>query len=82
LTEKEGIEKIDVLISNAGISNYYGDAAITPLEEVREHFEVNTIGTLSLFQETWPLLQKSSKPVFMALSVCCPSFLYSYDYGC
>jgi norsolorinic acid ketoreductase len=69
LTEERNIEKIDVLIANAGIANYYGDATITPLEEVREHFEVNVIGTLSLFQETWPLLQKSEKPVFMALSV-------------
>ena len=69
LTEKEGVDKIDILISNAGISNYYGDAAVTPLKEMKEHYDVNVVGTLSLFQETWPLLQKSSKPIFMALSV-------------
>lgn len=65
------ITTIDILISNAGISNYFGLATTTPIEIVREHFEVNAIGTLSLFQEVWPLLKQSKKergPVFMALS--------------
>jgi len=30
--------------------------------------EVNTIGVLALFQASWPLLQKSKQPIFMALS--------------
>ncbi|KAG9229509.1 aflatoxin biosynthesis ketoreductase-like protein nor-1 [Amylocarpus encephaloides] len=68
LQEVHNITTIDVVISNAGISAYYGSAATTPLEQVREHFEVNAIGTLSLFQETWPLLQKSKQPTFMAIS--------------
>lgn len=66
-----GITHIDILISNAGISNYYGPATETPLSTVREHFEVNAIGSLSLFQESWPLLKESKKeggPVFLAIS--------------
>lgn len=66
-----GITHIDILISNAGISNYYGPATVTPLSQVREHFEVNAIGTLSLFQEAWPLLKESKKeggPVFLTIS--------------
>ncbi|CAG8957314.1 hypothetical protein HYFRA_00010737 [Hymenoscyphus fraxineus] len=66
-----GITHIDILISNAGISNYYGAATITPLEEVREHFEVNAIGTLALFQASWGLLKESKKergPVVMVMS--------------
>jgi norsolorinic acid ketoreductase len=62
------ITKIDVVIANAGISNYYGPAADTPLAEVREHFEINTIGSLALFQVTWPLLQKATKPIFVVLT--------------
>jgi norsolorinic acid ketoreductase len=63
-----GITTIDVVIANAGISKYYGPATVTPLSEVREHFEVNVVGTLALFQATWPLLKASSHPIFMALS--------------
>lgn len=62
------ITKLDVVIANAGISKYYGTAEVTPLDEVREHFEVNTIGVLGLFQATFPMLKLSSSPIFVALS--------------
>jgi norsolorinic acid ketoreductase len=68
LKTQHGIKMLDVVIANAGISKYYGLAEITPVEEVREHFEVNTIGVLTLFQATLPLLKKAPDPVFMALS--------------
>lgn len=41
---------------------------MTPVTEVRDHFEVNTIGPLILFQETWPLLQTASNPIFVAIA--------------
>jgi norsolorinic acid ketoreductase len=56
------------VIASAGISKYYGLASVTPIEEVKEHFEVNTIGPLILFQATYPLLTGSSRPIFVALS--------------
>ncbi|QSZ36821.1 hypothetical protein DSL72_006704 [Monilinia vaccinii-corymbosi] len=68
LQSTHGIKSIDVVIANAGISNYYGPASETPLSEVRAHFEVNTIGVLALYQATLPLLLKSPEPVFVALS--------------
>ncbi|KAE9381036.1 NAD(P)-binding protein [Stipitochalara longipes BDJ] len=68
LQSQHGITKIDTVIANAGISNYYGPAATTPVSEVREHFEVNAVGTIVLFQATWPLLKLSSNPLFVALS--------------
>ena len=68
LKSEHGITKLDTVIANAGISNYYGTADITPIKEVREHFEVNVVGTILLFQATWPLLKLSSKPMFVALS--------------
>lgn len=68
LQAQYGIDKIDVVIANAGISKYYGSAEITPISEVREHFEVNTIGVILLFQATAPLLKRSSAPVFVGIS--------------
>jgi len=65
---QHGITKLDIVIANAGISKYYGIAAITPISEVRDHFEVNIVGTIVLFQATWPLLKLSSNPMFVALS--------------
>jgi norsolorinic acid ketoreductase len=35
---------------------------------VRDQVEVNTIAPLALFQATLPLLKKSSKPIFLAMS--------------
>ncbi|KAL0260778.1 hypothetical protein SLS55_004469 [Diplodia seriata] len=63
-----GIDHLDAVIANAGISNYYGTAATTPLEEYRDHFEVNTIGLVTLFQSVLPLLEKSQKPIFVYVS--------------
>ncbi|KAF5876899.1 putative aflatoxin biosynthesis ketoreductase nor-1 protein [Botrytis fragariae] len=68
LQNTHGITSIDVVIANAGISQYYGKVSETPLSEVRNHFEVNTIGVLTLYQATLPLLLKSPNPIFVALS--------------
>jgi norsolorinic acid ketoreductase len=63
-----GITRLDVVIANAGITNFYGPAINTPLSEVRNHFEVNTVGPLALFQATWPLLQAAPKPKFVVVT--------------
>ena len=68
LHTQHGISKLDVVIANAGISKYYGPAATTPLSEVRDHYEVNVSGPLAIFQATWPLLEKSEAPIYVAVS--------------
>ncbi|KDQ18728.1 hypothetical protein BOTBODRAFT_29104 [Botryobasidium botryosum FD-172 SS1] len=60
--------KLDVVIANAGISQFYGTALATPIEEMRIHYEVNVIGTLVLFQAAWPLLKMSASPTFIPIS--------------
>ncbi|KAK7715506.1 hypothetical protein SLS57_006893 [Botryosphaeria dothidea] len=65
---ENGVDHLDVVIANAGISNYYGLATETPLAQFREHFEVNTIGFVSLFQAVFPFLDKSENPKFVYVS--------------
>lgn len=64
----QGITTLDIVIANAGISNYYGPGTTTPIKEFRDHLEVNTVGVVVLFQAVWPLLQKSADPKFVAIS--------------
>jgi len=61
--------RLDVIIANAGISQYFGAAAETPVEQMRDHFEINVVGTLVLFQAAWPLLKASTlSPKFIPIS--------------
>lgn len=56
------------MIANAGISAYFGKATETPAEQMRDHFSVNTIGSLLLFQATASLLSLAERPKFVAIS--------------
>ncbi|CAF4034508.1 unnamed protein product [Adineta steineri] len=70
----EKIEKtsgyIDVVIANAGISNYHGPIVTTPIKEIRDHYEVNVAGPVILFQALHALLikSKSGAPKFVVIS--------------
>ncbi|KAJ7166352.1 aflatoxin biosynthesis ketoreductase-like protein nor-1 [Mycena crocata] len=62
--------QLDVIIANAGIAKYHGPLATTPLSEFRDHWEVNTLGTVVLFQAAHKLLLASptGKPTFAYIS--------------
>lgn len=61
--------EIDVLINNAGIGES-GPLAEIPMERVRENFEVNVFGTLTLTQEIVPqMLKRGSGRIVMVTSV-------------
>jgi norsolorinic acid ketoreductase len=68
LQTQHGINVIDVVICNAGISDYYGPVSSTPLIEFQRHLEINTIAPIGLFQAVVPLLKKSAKPKFVGMS--------------
>ncbi|MCJ1431852.1 hypothetical protein MMC27_001207 [Xylographa pallens] len=68
LKSEHSIDHLDTVIANSGIANYYGTALETPISELRDHINVNAIGTLILFQATWPLLQVSQNPKFILVS--------------
>ncbi|RDL42234.1 putative cytochrome 52A4 [Venustampulla echinocandica] len=68
--KKQGVDKLDIAIANAGI---YGTDAFVKVSEIKtkdllEHFDVNTAGTVRLFQAVLPLLKKGDNPRFLALS--------------
>ncbi|GAA6039165.1 hypothetical protein JCM8097_000446 [Rhodosporidiobolus ruineniae] len=70
--EKAG--KVDVVIANAGISDSYYPAASTPIPVLKQHFEVNTLGPIILFQALQSLLSKSASPKFVVVSTGGASF--------
>ncbi|KAJ7264117.1 hypothetical protein B0H12DRAFT_274441 [Mycena haematopus] len=51
--------QLDVIIANAGIGKHQGPLASTNLSEYRDHFEVNTLGLVVLFQAAHKLLLAS-----------------------
>ncbi|GAA6040948.1 hypothetical protein JCM8097_003203 [Rhodosporidiobolus ruineniae] len=60
--------KLDVLIANVGISDHWVPLVDHKVEWFREMFEVNTLGPLVLFQQSYPLLAKSAMPKFFVIS--------------
>jgi norsolorinic acid ketoreductase len=60
--------RVDVVIANAGIAYSFINPAEVPLNDIRDHFEVNTIGPLILYQGTRNLLKRSTDPKFIVIS--------------
>lgn len=61
------IEHLDIVIANAGIFDIAAHQKVVNLkiDDFQEHIEVNAYGVIRLFQATWPLLNKSAKPIFL-----------------
>ncbi|KAG8977798.1 hypothetical protein FRB94_014733 [Tulasnella sp. JGI-2019a] len=56
-----------------GISNAYTSALTVSLEQVNDHYQVNTVGPLVLFQAVGPLLLKSANPKWVLISTAAAS---------
>ncbi|KUJ18560.1 NAD(P)-binding protein [Mollisia scopiformis] len=68
LTQDHKITRLDLVIANAGLCDWFGPTISLPVEQLTKTFQVNTIAPLLLFQATYPLLQKSSNPKFVFVS--------------
>ncbi|KAK7946201.1 NAD(P)-binding protein [Apiospora aurea] len=65
LQEKHGIQYLDIVVANAGISQICPTVANLKLDTLRSHMAPNVYGFLATYQATRPLLQKSTKePMF------------------
>ncbi|KAF8188722.1 NAD(P)-binding protein [Pholiota molesta] len=60
--------RVDTVIANAGIANYTGKLHDTPVDVFQEHFSVNVLGPIVLFQSVRAALQASAQPRFVPIS--------------
>ena len=62
--------RVDVLLANAGIASAdaYQRTEAVAVDKIREHFEVNAVGPIRLFDALFPLLTRSSNPKFVVVS--------------
>lgn len=68
LQSSHGIEHLDVVIANAGVSYVWPAVAQLKIADLRAHMEPNVHGVVALFQATRPLLKKSVKePMFVPM---------------
>ncbi|CAH0004467.1 unnamed protein product [Clonostachys byssicola] len=70
LQTKCSIDFLDIVIANAGINQDGKPVLDTSVASIHRHFAVNTLGSVTLFQATAPLLRSSlsGRPVFVAIS--------------
>lgn len=68
LRSQYGIQQVDVVIANSGILDQWGPVSEVTPEDLRKHFEINTIAPIKLFQATKSLLEKSENPRFNIVS--------------
>lgn len=64
LQEQHGVQHLDMVVANAGISNAFPLVKDVARAEIMAHLEVNVFGVIWLFQATRGLLQKAARPVF------------------
>ncbi|KAL1712501.1 hypothetical protein EV715DRAFT_277953 [Schizophyllum commune] len=56
---KDDVGRLDVVIANAGMVSHIGPMVEMPVQALRDHFEINTVGPLVLFKAAYPLLAVS-----------------------
>lgn len=66
--QSQGITHIDVLIANSGVLDQWGPVSEVKSQDLRDHFEINTIAPIALFQAAYPLLEKAENPKFFVIS--------------
>jgi NAD(P)-dependent dehydrogenase (short-subunit alcohol dehydrogenase family) len=60
--------RLDLVIANAGISNSFKSAETVALDVYRDHWQVNFLNVVMLYQATIKLLLNSAEPKFVGIS--------------
>lgn len=64
---KEGIDSLDIVIANAGISDEHPFVNELKISDLQRHIETNVYGVVYLYQATLPLLKKSPSPKWITM---------------
>lgn len=68
LQNSYGIDRLDLVIANAGMSNVWPTVAALRIADLQAHMEANAYGVITLYQATCSLLKKSNKgPKFIPI---------------
>lgn len=68
LQKNHGIDHLDVVIANAGISYIYPKVVDAEVKDMEKHYSVNVIGVVLLFQALRPMVEKSERGMFITMS--------------
>lgn len=68
LQSKHGIDHLDIVIANAGISYVWPKVIDAEVKDMEKHYSVNVIGPVLLFQALRPLIEKSERGMFVTMS--------------
>ncbi|KIW73212.1 hypothetical protein PV04_01346 [Phialophora macrospora] len=69
LKSNHNVESLDVVVANAGILKHFGPAKEASAETIVEHFEINSLAPILLYQATQELLNASKQtPKFFFIS--------------
>ncbi|KAL9621505.1 MAG: hypothetical protein Q9160_004035 [Pyrenula sp. 1 TL-2023] len=65
LNTAHGIDRLDVVIANAGIAEAYAQVSQIKVDDFQRHMTANVYGFVWLYQATLPLLNKTVKPLLV-----------------
>ena len=65
--EKQGIDHLDLVIANAGVSTTYPFVKDLKTADLQAHIEPNVFGVVWLYQATRPLLLKAEEPKWVTM---------------
>ncbi|PVH81113.1 norsolorinic acid reductase-like protein [Cadophora sp. DSE1049] len=63
----QGIDHIDIVIANAGVSYAWPKVSELKIEDLQGHLVPNVFGVVWLYQATLPLLLKAERPKFATI---------------
>ena len=63
----EGIDHLDVVIANAGVSYIFPKVSDLKIEDLQGHLTPNVFGVVWLYQATLPLMLKSKSPKWVTM---------------